>query len=125
MQQRHQRGMSLSGWFLIFVLILSISSVGLSMVPAYLDHRTLDGLVEALLERPDVGDLSDAKLLDRLESSMKMNNLRDMEIEDMIELERGSGTLQIHLVYEVREPLFANVDVVMSFEEHYEKILRR
>lgn len=125
MKLRHQRGMSLSGWFLVVVLILSAASVGLSMVPAYLAHRTLDGLVEAMMERPDVGELSDAKFLDRLERSMKMNNLRDMEIKDMIELERGSGTLQIHLVYEVREHLFANVDVVMSFEEHYEKILRR
>mgnify|MGYP005853917589 CR=1 FL=1 len=124
MKQRHQRGMSLSGWFLVVVLILSVASVGLSTVPAYLQHRTLDGLVQSLLERPDLGELSNAGLLDRLERSMKMNNIRDMEIEDMIELERGSGTLQIHLVYEVREHLFSNVDVVMSFEEHYEKIIR-
>ena len=124
MQQRHQRGMSLSGWFLVVVLILSAASVGLAMVPAYLQHRTLDGLVQSLMERPDLGELSDARLLDRLERSMRMNNIRDMEIEDMLELERGSGTLQIHLVYEVREHLVGNVDVVMSFEEHYEKIIR-
>ena len=125
MKQRHQRGMSMSGWFLVIVLILSASSLGLSTVPAYLDHRTLDGLVESLLERPDLGELSNARILDRLESSMKMNNLREMQIEDMVELERGTGTLKVHLVYEVREHLFSNVDVVMSFEEQYEKILSR
>jgi hypothetical protein len=38
-------------------------------------------------------------------------------------MEITAGVVKMDLFYEVREPLFWNVDVILTFEEHYEKVL--
>lgn len=128
-QRQHQRthlhrqaGMSFGGWFMVILVVLSLATVATRMVPAYVDHSTIDKLISDQLNEPKVGDLSNAKFLEKLRENLKRNNIRDMNLKDMLTIERGNGTIKIHLAYEVREHLFSNVDVVMSFANDYEKI---
>ncbi|MEE4300940.1 MAG: DUF4845 domain-containing protein [Pseudomonadales bacterium] len=118
-----QRGMSASGWFLVIALILGATSVGVRLVPHYLDHEIIDGQIRSLLENPGFVDMSRGQIHDRLKAALKRNNIREFDSREALEFEKRSGAVTMDLFYEVREPLFWNVDVILTFEEHYEKVL--
>ena len=118
-----QRGMSGSGWFMTIVLVFGAASIALRLVPHYLQHGTVDGQILSLLDNPDLAGMNSRQVHRRLESMLKLNNIRDFEIEDKLEIERSAGNVKMDLVYEIREHLFWNVDVILTFEEHYEKVL--
>lgn len=118
-----QRGMSASGWFLVIALILGATSVGVRLVPHYMDHKIIDGAILSMLESPSLNEMSRGQIYERLKAQLKRNNIREFEPGEAIEFEKKSNTVTMDLFYEVREPLFWNVDVILSFEEHYEKVL--
>ena len=112
---RHQRGMSGSGWFMIIILLFGAASVGLRLMPHYLDHNTIDGQILSLLENPSLRQMGPAGIHRELERMLKLNNIRDFETKDKLEIQKGAGTITMDFRYEVREPLFWNVDVVLTF----------
>lgn len=118
-----QRGMSGSSWFMVIVLIFGAVSVGLRLIPHYTQHNTVDGQIRALLDRPEMVDMSRSQVHERLEKNLKLNNIRDFDTRDKLEIERAAGVVKMDLNYEVREHMFWNVDVILTFEEHYEKVL--
>lgn len=115
--------MSFMGWFFVITMILAIASVGVRLFPIYLDHNTLDELIEAQMQEEGISRMTNKQFIDRLQTKLKRNNIRDFALKDMLEFERGSGALKVHLKYEMREHLFANVDIVMSFAQDYEKVI--
>ena len=116
---RRQAGMSGSGWF----MVMGAVSVGMRLIPHYLQHDSINGLILALLEQPDLAGMNGSKIRRELTQMMKLNNIRDFDLRDKLEVQKGAGTLEMDFRYEVREHMFWNVDVVLSFEEHYEKVL--
>lgn len=118
-----QRGMSGSGWFMVILMVFAAASVGLRLIPHYTQHSTVDGQIRSLLDKPEMARLSRGEVHDRLKSNLKLNNVRDFDTRDKLEIEMSSGVVKMDLFYEVREPMFWNVDVILTFEEHYEKVL--
>lgn len=118
-----QRGMSGSGWFLLIVVVLGSASVGLRLIPHYTQHSTVDGQIRALLDRPEMSGMGRNEVHERLKTNLKLNNVRDFDTRDKLTMEITAGVVKMDLFYEVREPLFWNVDVILTFEEHYEKVL--
>lgn len=121
--RRHQQGLSGSGWFMVIILIFGAASVGLKVVPYYLDHNTIHGQILSLLENPELREMGPNRIHRELERMLRLNNIRDFDTKDKLEIQKGAGTLTMDFKYEVREKLFWNVDVVLTFEEHYEKVL--
>lgn len=120
---RRQAGMSGSGWFMVIIIVMGAASVGMRLIPHYLQHDSINGLILALLEQPDLAGMNGSKIRRELTQMMKLNNIRDFDLRDKLEVQKGAGTLEMDFRYEVREHMFWNVDVVLSFEEHYEKVL--
>ena len=120
---RRQAGMSGSGWFIVIIIVMGAASVGMRLIPHYLQHDSINGLILSLLEQPDLAGMNGSKIRRELTQMMKLNNIRDFELRDKLEVQKGAGTLEMDFKYEVREHMFWNVDVVLSFEEHYEKVL--
>jgi hypothetical protein len=124
MHLRRQKGIGMSGWLAIIVIVLSVVTVGISTIPHYMDHSTIDGLITGVLDGDDVGRMNERDFKRRLERNMRLNNIREFELDEKITFVREGGIINVEFAYEVREPLFANVDLVMSFSESYEKVAR-
>lgn len=120
---RRQAGMSGSGWFMVIIIVMGAASIGMRLIPHYMQHDSIDGLIRDLLEQPDLAGMNGAKIRRELTQMMKINNIRDFDLRDKLEVQKGAGTLEMDFKYEVREHMFWNVDVVLSFEERYEKVL--
>ncbi|WP_096087263.1 DUF4845 domain-containing protein [Agaribacterium haliotis] len=111
-----QRGMSTSG------LILTIGVVGFfltllfKMGPSYLDNMGVRSAMKSMLNNnPNIADMSKDKIYSQLSSYFTINGVRDVNPKDMVIVRRKDRTLINH-EYEVRVPVFYNVDVVMSFK---------
>ena len=118
-----QAGMSGASWFMVIVLVFGAASIALRLLPHYLDHGSVDTEVRALLDSGEMASLTVSQVHRTLEQRLKLNNIRDFETKDKLEIDKGNGNVRMTLAYEVREHLFWNIDVVLSFEEQYEKVL--
>ncbi|MEQ8857825.1 MAG: DUF4845 domain-containing protein [Pseudomonadales bacterium] len=114
-----QRGLSAIGSLLVLILIVGGVLVTLKLVPHYIDFYTVQSVIEGLPAN-DVRTMSRQSLNDMLKKRMKINNLRDFEIRDIISVDRSREGTVLEVKYERREHLLFNVDVVMSFEKRYE-----
>lgn len=123
MSTQRQQGLSGAGWFLVIVLIFSAASVGVRLIPIYIDHRTLGGLITDLIATPEAATMTSRQFHEELQKDLRINNIREFELKEMLEFERRDGFVRVNVNYEVREPLFANIDLILSFEEQYERIV--
>ncbi len=114
---QRQQGWSLTGLLIVLLVGGFFISVAFKLAPAYADHHTLKSIMEDTIE--DRALISERK--HDIESSiikrMRINNMR--LAKDFMTIDKDKGTVTISVDYEVRTPLFFNVDAVMSFKEEY------
>lgn len=123
MHLRAQRG-SFMGWFLVIVAVLGVASMVIRFVPHYIDHRTIRGVIQDMVEDDRIARSNANEFRRTLGQRLQMNNIREFDIPEAVTVEARAGDLTVELAYEVREPLFGNADIVLTFEERFERVLR-
>ena len=118
-----QRG-SFMGWFIVIAIILGIASFVVRLTPYYIDHGTMTGILEEMVADDRIARENAAAFKRTFAERLKINNIRDFNISDSLTVDARSGTLAVDLSYEVREPLFGNADLILTFEENFERVLR-
>ncbi len=112
-----QAGWTFTG--LLFVLIVCgiFLSVGFKLGPHYADHYTLNSIMEEVV--------ADRQLLGKkpfeIESAMRKHlNMNNMHLpKDFLSIKRDKGDVTLSINYEIREPLFFNVDALITFNDTY------
>jgi Tfp pilus assembly protein PilE len=117
--RRTQHGLTLIGWLVIILVIGIIATLAVRLVPHYVENRTLVSIVNALpddrVHRMPLPEINDA-----LERRFVVNNIRDKRVRDIVTIDRRRDATALLLSYEVRERLFLNVDLVISFHREFE-----
>ena len=67
-----------------------------------------------------VHTMSKAEIREALKKRFLINNIRDLQVRDIIEIDRKRETTYLVLSYEVRESLAFNIDLVISFDRRTE-----
>lgn len=115
MQSRtHQRGMTGIGWLIVLALIGFFVLLALRMVPAYLDYFKVVSTLEALEE--ESGFSSSREIRDLLERRFDVSFVTSITPQD-VEIKPAGNEFRVTASYEKREPIFANVYVLMDFEK--------
>ncbi|WP_226664868.1 DUF4845 domain-containing protein [Microbulbifer aggregans] len=111
-----QRGMSYWGW----LFVLAIFGFGLTIVskmgPAYIDAHYVEEGLQTLSEIDNVRELSNSEIKRELDRYFTINNVRG-EPTKAVKIIRGADSTLVSINYELRQPLFKNVDVVMKFDK--------
>ena len=82
-----------------------------------MDHNTMGTIMDKMSEEPGLGVKTDSQLTAMMKQRFKLNNIRDFAIHEHVEFKRtGQGT-QVIMDYEVRVPLFYNLDLIASFNK--------
>jgi hypothetical protein len=114
-----QAGLSALGTLVVLVVLVAAITLTLKLAPHYIDFYTMNSVLEGL-PADDVRAMSRVSLNTTIEKRFKINNLRGFKISDIIKFDRSREGTVLELKYEVREHLFYNVDVVISFEKRYD-----
>lgn len=115
-----QRGMGLSGMMFVFVLVAFIAVILLRTAPAYMDFLALRSAMNSVAQSPEPIAGGRPAIMDLINRRLEINNVRDVEPGSFAFQKRDDGTYEVGVDYEVRRPLFGNVDVVLTFNHKVE-----
>jgi len=119
LRQRKQAGLGLFSWLVVLGLAGFAVSIGLKVIPHYMDNRAIVGVVETM--SPEVWRSSTPKrMLDTVDKGLKVNNIRTLKAKDVLKIDRTPSITKVNVDYEIRENLFGNVDVVLVFKKDYQ-----
>ena len=116
----HRRPAGVSGMGLIVVLTLvaGLIVVSLRLGPHYIDWQTLNSIMRDL-PSTRIHEMDKREIREMLTKRYKINNIRDLNLREVVSIERKKDTTNITVNYEVREPMFYNVDAMLTFNETY------
>lgn len=86
--------------------------------PLYIDNYFVRSSVNALQDE-DVSKMSDHQIRTTLDRYFIINGVRDLSSRD-VKIDRDSARTLVMMDYEKRIDFFANLDVVVSFENHFD-----
>ena len=116
--QSKQRGASFFGWVVIALLVSVVGLLAARLIPPFIDYRTIVSLIEAL-PRDKVHTMPKSAIREALQKRFLINNIRDLKVGDIITIEHKREGTSLLLHYEVREPLFYNISVVVTFDRTF------
>ncbi|WP_297768853.1 DUF4845 domain-containing protein [uncultured Alcanivorax sp.] len=119
-----QRGISLVGWAAILLVAAVLGTATLRMVPAYMEHNTISSSVKSLMQDSKTALMSPREVRDALRKRFSINQVTVINVEDLA-ITKDAGVLKITTDYEVREPMFYNVSIVMTFQDEFSKDVRQ
>jgi hypothetical protein len=124
MKTRHsQRGLSSLGWLLVMLIAGFFLTLAFKMVPAYADNVYVKDALKSLtdFEKTERGyaGMSDSDIRSHLGNYFMINNVRN-DATKSLKIDRKSDKVLVNMDYEVRVPLFYNVDVVMVFRNQFD-----
>lgn len=111
----YQRGVSKFGLLMLFVLLTSGMTLGLKVVPIYVDNNLVTGICEELIVTGEAANMTTNELRTYVGNSLRINNVRDFDLTN-IRLRKENGQAFITIAYERRVPLAGNLDIVASFD---------
>ncbi|KZY70960.1 hypothetical protein A3742_11620 [Oleiphilus sp. HI0071] len=109
---------------LIFVAMAAMFLlVGFKLYPAYFEHWQLQSVVESFEKDPETRELSVGEITKRFRVRMQTNNIREIDFNDAVTIEKDGGVLYIFVEYESRINIYNNVDAVVTWDETTEIFL--
>jgi uncharacterized membrane protein (DUF106 family) len=111
-----------AGWSFLgllgFLLVAGVFvTVAFKLVPAYTDHETLKSIM--------VDTQRDQQLMAESKSEIELSLIKKLRINNMnlpkefMKITKDKGDVFMDIDYEIRIPIFMNVDAVVSFKEQY------
>lgn len=114
-----QRGASLLGLLIVVVVGGFFLLLGVRLVPVYLEYFTVKSIAQSVAEDRALSEASIQEINEALKTQMQLNEVR-RDREEIFQVERRSGGgVALAVDYERREPLLANVDLVITFERTF------
>jgi hypothetical protein len=110
----------MAGWLIILVVVVVFGSAIIKTAPAYIEFNTIKGLINSILQDPKVSLKSESELHSDLDKRFMINNIDAIQASD-VAFSREGGRVTAIVGYEVRENLFGNLDLIMTFSGEFTK----
>ncbi len=112
-----QQGLGVAGWLLLILVFGGAMTVGMKLLPLYMDHRTMSNVLDSLTEISGLGSQRSDQIQSVIQQRFKLNGIRDFNFKDNMTIARDDDGATVILDYEVRMPLVSNVDLIASFNK--------
>ena len=113
-----QHGATLTSTIVSLFLVGFIISLIFKIGPHYLDNRIVASALQQV-GQSGLEDQSSAEIRRTVADFFTINNVRDVKATQ-VEIKRSIKGVEISLDYEKRIEMFANVDVVLKFNNQYD-----
>lgn len=115
-----QRGMTMLGMLLTLVILIAVATVTIKLVPVYLEDFTVTTVLKSLKDDPDIAASSDHEIRESVSKRFEINNVEHVKASQ-VQIARRDGRVQkVSLDYQVRVPMFWNIDALVHFADSVE-----
>jgi hypothetical protein len=115
-----QRGLTALGWLVLVLVVGGTTSIGVKLVPHYMDFNTAVRLLEGMTREPGVIHSRTADLRANFQRRLKVNNIYKFDLKERLKIKRVNGRMNFDLDYEVREPITTNINILITFKHNIE-----
>jgi hypothetical protein len=112
---RRQMGMGVSGMLVWLVMGGLILALGFKLVPSYAQFATVKSVMTSLANDTALQGKGRQEIMLNLSQRLGVNDIRGLPNGAFTVEQKGSDRMLV-ADYEVRVPLFFNIDAAMSFE---------
>lgn len=110
-----QEGMTFLSLLIVLAVIGFFAYIGIKLTPVYLEHFSVTSSLQSLAEEESQG-LAVGELRSRLLKRLEINNVSHVTEND-ISIRSDAGSKTVTVQYEVQEPFYGNVSLLLSFED--------
>jgi hypothetical protein len=110
-----QHGFSKIGFLMLFLIIVGGLTVGIKVVPLYIEDNMVTSYCSTLIESGEAANLTVTELRNKVSDNLRINNVQEFDTRS-ITMTKNNGEPTITIAYERRAELFLNLDVVAKFE---------
>lgn len=116
---RSQQGLSILGWLVVLAVVAFFASTAFKVLPHYLDYMSLEKIITSV-ETDKASDVRTVgEFYNHVSKGMQVNNIRDLNMRDAMQVKVENNEFLVHLKYEKREPLIENLDLVVNFDKEF------
>ena len=116
---RSQQGLSILGWLMVLTVVAFFASTAFKVMPHYLDYMSLEKIITSV-ETDKASDVRTVgEFYNHVSKGMQVNNIRDLNMRDALQVKVENNEFLVHLKYEKREPLIENLDLVVNFDKEF------
>jgi hypothetical protein len=112
----NQLGMSSWAWLIFIVLMVGAGTAALKVGPHYIDFRVVQSVADRLDENKVHQDMSRGDIAEHFQKQFRVESIYT-PVKDVISIQRDRQKTVLNIDYEVREHLFYNIDVVLTFND--------
>ena len=111
---RKQNGITLMSFLVVLVIVGFFAVVAMKLFPMYSEYYSLRGVMNDLAAQPNSATMTPAQVYADLDRRFNIAYVESVKKEHIKVVRAGRGA-QLNIAYEVRRPLFGNLDVVGNF----------
>ena len=120
MQLKNKRkGMTGISIIMIVMAIAFAALIFLKIMPVYFDSFKVSDVISSLKEERGLGERTSNEIRTLILKRLDVNMVSDVT-KDHIFIEKIKNEVLIDVEYEVRKPMFGNLDVIISFKKSVE-----
>ena len=116
--RKQQKGASIFAIIVMLIIAGVFFSVGFKLYPAYFDNKLVDSVLTEMIGNNDELNQSEFLIKRTVQRNFTVNQIR-LPKEALKIIKEGNKVI-LDLDYQVRVPMFANVDAMVKFKKKYE-----
>ncbi|MDR8013521.1 DUF4845 domain-containing protein [Ectopseudomonas guguanensis] len=116
---RSQQGLSILGWLVVLAVVAFFASTAFKVLPHYLDYMSMEKIITSVETDKASGVRTVGDFYNHVSKGMQVNNIRDLNMRDALQVKVENNEFLVHLKYEKREPLIENLDLVVNFDKEF------
>lgn len=114
-----QKGMTGISIMALLILIAFVVLTLLKIMPIYFDSFKVGDVISSLKEERGLGEKSNSEITKMILKRLDVNMVSDVT-KDNVFIEKSKNQVLIDVEYEVRKPMFGNLDIIISFKKSAE-----
>lgn len=112
-----QKGITLMSFVVVLVVVGFFALMAMKLFPMYSEFNNLKGVMNQFAEQPNAASFTPAQLQADMSRRFNIAYVSSVDYKKDIKIVRVAGKgSQLTAAYEVRTPLFLNLDVVGKFD---------
>ena len=112
----NQKGITLMSFVIVLVVVGFFAMVAMKLFPIYSEYYNLKGVMSEFAAQPNSASVAPAQMYTEMDRRFNVAYIESVDSRKNMKIVRSGRNAQLNVVYEVRKPLFGNLDVVAHFD---------